>query len=264
VRDFGVIKEKCSLSEALQVFHFKGNLNADRVHEIEESFAGALADNQNFIVAEMSEVDFISSPVLGELMGCKRRLTERGGNLYLVGLNTENRNKLRLMGAEKIFEFLPTIRSAVLKYRWENEDKGDEITVTIPPALNFVPEMRSLFSGVALQKGYSKRDAFRIETIIDELCNNAVEHGARTPPQPVQVVCRIFRFHLEFSIINRNAATGGDGVAEIQKRISGGAPFDLNERRGRGIELVKMLCAEFSVSSENDKTIVKVIKKKEV
>lgn len=265
-RTFKIVRDRCTLHDALLVFRFKGSLDADRVQAIADSVNDAIAAGDVFVIAEMSEVVFISSPAFGEIMGCKKRLVEKGGNLYLVGLDTENRSKLRLMGAEKIFEFLPTIGSAVRKYHWENEDTGDAFRMRIPPVLGFVPELRTLISGIVKIKGYSKRDAFRIEAIIDELCNNAIEYGLHEPAAQVEVLCKVYRYKLEITVINQNRPDNTETrvIREIKSRIQGQMPFNLNEKRGRGVELVRMLCDEFTVNSEADKTIVKIIKKKEV
>jgi anti-anti-sigma factor len=266
MRNFKIIKEQCSLHESLTVFRFKGSLDAERVQIIADQFNIAIEKGEYFIIAEMSEVSFISSPALGELMGCKKRLVEKGGNLYLVGLNTENRNKLRLMGAEKIFEFLQSIGAAVRKYHWENEDTGDAFSVSIPPILGYVPELRNLFSDIISRKGYSKRDAFRVEAIIDELCNNAIEYGSSGTGSAIQVQCKVFQYQMELLIMNQRVDEGQKAmdIDEIRKRIRGDVPFNLNEKRGRGIELVKMLCDEFDVNLKDDMTIIRILKKKEV
>jgi anti-sigma regulatory factor (Ser/Thr protein kinase)/anti-anti-sigma regulatory factor len=266
LRTFKITIDRCTLHDALLIFRFKGSQDADKVGAISDYFNAAIEKGDLFIVAEMGETTFISSPAFGELMGCKKRLVEKGGNLYLVGLDTENRSKLRLMGAEKIFEFLPTIGAAIRKYHWEQEDTGDAFRVLIPPVLSFVPELRTLLSGITRMKGYSKRDAFRIEAIVDELCNNAIEHGCHEGNSVIEVFCKIFRYKVELNIINagRSEGCGPEIIQEISSRIQGELPFNLNEKRGRGIELVKMLCDEFSVTSEADKTIIRIIKKKEV
>jgi anti-anti-sigma factor len=266
LRTFKITIDRCTLHDSLLIFRFKGSLDADKVGSISDYFSAAMEKNDNFIIAEMGEVTFISSPALGELMGCKKRLVDKGGNLYLVGLDTENRSKLRLMGAEKIFEFLPTIGAAIRKFHWENEDTGDSFRVKMPPVLSFVPELRSMLAGIIRMKGYSKRDAFRIEAIVDELCNNAIEHGFHADDSPIEVLCKVFKYKVELTIINASRPEGRDAevLQEISSRIQGDLPFNLNEKRGRGVELVKMLCDEFYVGSEADKTIIRIIKKKEV
>jgi anti-anti-sigma factor len=245
---------------------FKGSLDADRVAPISDAVDKLVNGGDVFVIAEMSDVSFISSPAFGELMGCKKRLVEKGGNLYLVGLDTENRAKLRLLGAEKIFEFLPTISSAVRRYHWDNEDTGDSFRILLPCVLSFVPEVRTFFSSIVRQKGYSKRDAFRMEAIIDELCNNAIEHGDPRIADPVEIVGKIFRYKLELTVANINSSVtlAEDAVREINNRLNGDSSFNLNEKRGRGVELVKMLCDEIGASADGLKTVIRVIKKKEV
>jgi hypothetical protein len=38
-----------------------------------------------FVIVDLENVDFVSSPAVGVLMGCRRRLIEKKGNLVLVG-----------------------------------------------------------------------------------------------------------------------------------------------------------------------------------
>ena len=142
MRPFKILREKCSLHDSLTVLKFAGSLDAERVPAIGDQINLSIEQNQMFLVAEMSEVTFISSPALGELMGCKKRLVEKGGNLYIVGLSTENRNKLRLMGAGKIFEFLPTVGSAVRKYIWENENNGEFLKNSVVALVPFIVSSR--------------------------------------------------------------------------------------------------------------------------
>ncbi|OGS36923.1 MAG: hypothetical protein A2293_11930 [Elusimicrobia bacterium RIFOXYB2_FULL_49_7] len=264
MRPFKVIREKCPLHEGLTVLKFIGSLDAERVSDIGDQVNAAIELGRYFLVAEMSEVSFISSPALGELMGCKKRLIENNGNLYLVGLSTENRNKLRLMGVGRIFDFLPTLGAAVRKFTWDNENKGDLVRTVLPAALGVVPDLRYFFSQIVGLKGYSKRDTFRIEAIIDELCNNGIEHG--DGGQPIEISCRIYQYHIDISVMNTRSGVSlsPEAIEEIRTRIEGKNSFNLNEKRGRGIELVRMLSHEFSVDFVGAKTIIRVIKKKEV
>ncbi|MBL8027660.1 MAG: ATP-binding protein [Fibrobacteres bacterium] len=266
MRNFKLTVDRCTLHDSMIVIRFKGSLDADRVSSIGQTVNGVIEAGDSFVIAEMSEVTFISSPAFGELMGCKKRLVEKGGNLYLVGLDTENRAKLRMLGAEKIFEFLPTVSAAVRRYHWDNEDTGDSFRIQLPTVLSYVPEIRTFFSNIVRQKGYSKRDAFRIEAIIDELGNNAIEHGDPNIKDPVEIIGKIYRYKIELLVINRNssATLASDSVREIMNRLNGETSFNLNEKRGRGVELVKMLCDEITAVADEDKTIIRIIKKKEV
>ena len=266
MRNFKLSVDRCTIHDSLIVIRFKGSLDADRVASINEVVNGVIASGDFFVIAEMSDVSFISSPAFGELMGCKKRLVEKGGNLYLVGLDTENRAKLRLLGAEKIFEFLPTVSAAVRRYHWDNEDTGDTFRILLPTILSYIPEIRSFFSSIVRQKGYSKRDAFRIEAIIDELGNNAIEHGDPGVTEPVEIIGKVYRYKIELSVANRNSGVSqaNESVREINNRLKGDTSFNLNEKRGRGVELVKMLCDEISAAAEDDKTVIRIIKKKEV
>jgi anti-sigma regulatory factor (Ser/Thr protein kinase) len=158
------------------------------------------------------------------------------------------------------------VGSAVRKYVWENENNGDEVRLRVPPVLSVVPELRTLFSSIVTMRGFSKRDAFRVEAIIDELCNNAIEYGHPSGEYPLEVGCRVFQYHVELNVANTRLENQRDpnALEEIRKRIQGNVSLTLNEKRGRGVELVRMLSSEFLIEFPNDKTLVRIIKKKEV
>jgi len=96
------------------------------------------------------------------------------------------------------------------------------------------------------------------------LCNNGIEHG--DGGQPIEISCRIYQYHIDISVMNTRSGVSlsPEAIEEIRTRIEGKNSFNLNEKRGRGIELVRMLSHEFSVDFVGAKTIIRVIKKKEV
>ena len=162
----------------LQMWKIEGALDSDSIDLISREFDSVLESRKFFLIAEMSGVSAISSAALGQLMGCKQMLVEKGGDLVITGLNLDIKMKLSLMGAAKIFKFYSELRSAINAYKWEIEKKAEKVWLSFPPELQFVPPVRQMVSGLARQKGYGQRDSFRIETIVDEVCNNAVEYGA--------------------------------------------------------------------------------------
>ncbi len=51
------------------------------------------------------------------------------------------------------------------------------VTVDFPGDIDYIPDIRRFFSNLISIRSFSRRFAFRIEVIIDELCNNAIKFG---------------------------------------------------------------------------------------
>ena len=237
--------------------------NAPSATKIAELFDQFLQDKKHFMVVELSCLTFISSAVVGVLMGCKRRFLEKNGNLVLVGVSAQLKTKLSLMGADKIFNFYSTIRSAISHFEWEYE-KREEIThISFPADLRYVPAIRRFVSQIAMQKGYTRRDCFRIEAIADEICNNAVEHGLNTAPES-QVSLRSVIAPDKIDIYVENK-TNKEKVKEIEKSIeAANNQVNLNNQsRGRGLSLVKKLSKDLEFEIGEKGTTVHVTKLRE-
>jgi len=195
-------------------------------------------------------------------MGGRKRLIEKGGDLVLAGLKMDIRTKLGLMGATKIFRIFSDIRSALNSYKWENGSHPEQVKISFPSNLNIVPPVRQLVSRITKQKGYGNRDSFRIETIVDEVCNNAVEHGKQGDDQRINLQLQIDPDKVEIDVVN---TSDPDKVESLKTLLH---PHEIGEikaeeKRGRGLALIKMLSDELSVNCSESGTSVHVKKKRE-
>jgi anti-anti-sigma factor len=246
--------------ERIILLHFDGDLNASDCEATSKIFQDIIDSKKYFIIALMENVTFLSSPFLGELMGCKLRLVEKGGNMVIVGLNYDLRERLIQMGADKIFQFYPDSHAAYNHYHWQYSETAQVVQISLPPKLQSVPAVRRFIAGIAKQKGYSSRDAFRIETIVDEIANNAIEHGDESQPS-INVELRIDRKKFELLVRNMtlmNKANQLKYVIESNKANNQG-----NDTRGRGLALVKLISNSINVSIDKAGTEVKITKMRE-
>ncbi len=255
-----ISQQASGFDDRIVLLHFEGDLNATDCESTSLVFQEIIDSQKYFIMALMDNVSFISSPFLGELMGCKLRLVEKGGNLVLVGLGFEMREKLILMGADKIFQFYPDTHTAYNHFHWDYAQSPQVIRLNIPPNLTSVPAVRRFFSGIARQKGYSSKDAFRIETIVDEIANNAIEHGDTTQGE-VFLELQIDKKKIELTVKNKTLL----GKANRLKRIieSNEKAADGEGSRGRGLALVKLISQSMDVSFDTAGTSVKITKTRE-
>ncbi len=248
------------LDPRIILLHFHGDLNATDCEATSAVFQSIIDGGKFFIMAVLENVTFISSPFLGEWMGCKLRLTEKGGDLVLVGLPLVQREKLVQMGADRIFRFFPDTHSAYRNWQWDHGDAVQTLRIDMPPQLAAVPAVRRFASGIARQKGYSSRDAFRIETIVDEIANNAVEHGD-AGQKAISLEFKIDRKRFELQVRNRTRPEKAEHLKKMLNEVSeakGGFGA-----RGRGIALVKLISKSIDVSIDNAGTKVTVTKLRE-
>jgi len=247
-------------NDRIMLLHFEGDLNATDCDATSKVFQQIIDSKKYFIIALMENVTFMSSPFLGELMGCKLRLVEKGGNMVVVGLNYDLREKLIQMGADKIFQFYPDAHAAYNHYHWEYTQTVQVMQVAIPPKLQAVPAVRRFISGIAKQKGYSSRDSFRIETIVDEVVNNAIEHGDLSQGE-VNVELRIDRKKFELLVRNKTLM---DKAKQLKVVIDSNKSTNPDhETRGRGLALVKLISNSINVSIDKSGTEVKITKMRE-
>jgi anti-anti-sigma factor len=245
------------------LWKIEGAMDSDCIDLIGREFNSVLEMEQNFLVAEMSGVSFVSSAAMGQLMGHRQTLVEKGGDLVIAGLNFDIKTKLSLMGATKIFKFYNELRAAVNAYNWEIERKAEKVWLSFPPELQFVPSVRQLVSRIARQKGYTQRDSFRIETIVDEVCNNAVEHGSAREKRNIDLNVAIDRDKIQLEVINASDPEKIESLKALSKSVVKTPDPTLGEKRGRGLALIKMLSNGLTISCSNDGTSVHVTKLRE-
>jgi anti-sigma regulatory factor (Ser/Thr protein kinase)/anti-anti-sigma regulatory factor len=256
-------KKPVELRPDLLMWKIEGALDSESIGYIHKEFDSVLGTSQNFLIAEMSGVTQVSSAALGQLMGCRQLLVEKGGDLVITGVNLDIKSKLSAMGATKIFKFYNEMRSAINAYHWEVERKSEKVELSFPPHLQFVPPVRQMVSRIARQKGYTPRDSFRIETIVDEVCNNAVEHGSETLKKNIDITIKIDREKIELEVINASDPDKVETLKALSKSASKPSGAKMGEKRGRGLALIKMLSNNLDINFSTDGTSVHVTKLRE-
>ncbi len=89
-----------------------------------------------------------------------------------------------------------------------NEGQNTEITIVLPTHAYFISGMRDFV--VVMTKnltGFSQQWAFRFQAVVDELCNNAIEHGSK-PGEKIRVTLAASANSLE--VIVEDTGTGKD------------------------------------------------------
>ncbi|MCL2182395.1 MAG: ATP-binding protein [Chitinispirillia bacterium] len=240
-----------------------GALDFSGITMLSNVFEKLFGEARPYVIVDMAGIESICSAALGEFMGYRKRFVEQGGNLVFAGLAGNVRSKLTLLGANKIFSFYQDVRGAVNAYRWDYKKHSKSVSIAFPSFLQFVPPVRQFASRLAKQNGYSAKDAFRIETIVDEVCNNAVEHGEAGKGSEVEIKVSINKEKIALSVSNKSDP---DKVAVLKELVKPAMPVSHvgdDDKRGRGLALIKMLSNELDVEITERGTSVHVTKLRE-
>lgn len=135
------------------------------------------------------------------------------------------------------------------------------ITVDFPGDIEYIPDIRRFFSNLISLKAFSRRFSFRVEIIIDELCNNAIKFGKLRVGEFVTVCCRVTDDEVVLDVTN----PGSDekDIRTLKRAFAAGADDEVPAEAGvgRGIPIIKILSDSQHVL-ENNGTTVRVYKKK--
>ncbi|MBF0433453.1 MAG: ATP-binding protein [Fibrobacteria bacterium] len=255
-----ISREISSVDEKIVLCQLEGDLDISGCNELDAELSSILEAGKFFVMAIMEKVTDISSPFIGKLIECRQQLINKGGNLVIVGLPPDLKKGMLLMGIDKIFSFYNDAHLAYNRFHWDYVETAHPLKLTFPPKLECVPAVRLLISGIAKQKGYSAKDSFRIETIADEIANNAIEHGDATQTE-IGLEFYIDRNRIELSIKNKTHLDKADNLKYI---INSNKRSSVDEKTfGRGLAMVKLISNSINVAVDNTGTYVKVTKTKE-
>jgi anti-anti-sigma factor len=240
-----------------------GDLDIKSVAAMDRCFTRHADSNKKHAIADMSDVTMVASAALGKLLGIKRRFIERGGDLVLAAMSLELKMKFMLMGANKIFKIYNDLRSAMNAYAWDVKHETEHIRLSFPPQLAIVPAVRNFVSRVMVSKGYNDRDSFRIETIVDEICNNAVQYGSPDGHDNVSLRIKVGWERVELDAENVSDPEKKDLLRMHLHNLDNNVQVKGESIRGRGLALVKMLASKLSADITDKGTTVHVTKLKE-
>ena len=146
-----------------------------------------------------------------------------------------------------------------------NTKKPIKITITLPTHAYFMSGIRDFtLSLIRNTSDFSEQWAYRFQSVVDELCNNAIEHGSK-PGEEIKIT---FINHPEESIeiIVEDTGTGEHPMkaAEITKLVEERSKSDsqLHELRGRGLpKIVKEWTDELTFIDKQDGGLIVKVKK---
>jgi anti-sigma B factor antagonist len=91
-----------------RVVRVAGELDLHTSPQLRDHVLELLGEPPVRIALEMSEVSFMDSSSLGNLVTCLKRVRERGGELVLIGVTGSPMKVLSLTGLERVFVLVPS------------------------------------------------------------------------------------------------------------------------------------------------------------
>lgn len=139
----------------------------------------------------------------------------------------------------------------------------NKISISIPAHFVFVPGVRLCIARICLSFGFNEHEEYQVQTVIDELCNNAIEHGSKTPDKPVHIYTEIKEGELVVTVQD----TGNkhfnveSTLAFLKEHHQRGWETEEIISRGRGLFIVQKLTDTLDIQTGEKGTTVKVTKK---
>jgi anti-sigma regulatory factor (Ser/Thr protein kinase) len=140
-----------------------------------------------------------------------------------------------------------------------------EITFEMPAYMGFVPGVRTAMSRIAGTIGFNDKEMYEIETVTDEICTNAIEHGSKGTGKHITVECKFDKQYIEIIVKDSGSPKFNvEKVFEEGQRLmeeEAAKPILDTIRRQRGLMIVKSYVDALDITSHPHGTIVKMVKK---
>ena len=141
-----------------------------------------------------------------------------------------------------------------------------QITFSIPSHLGFIPGIRTALGRISYNFGFNDKDSYEIETVIDEICNNAIMHGSGTEDEHITIECGF-----DTKVIEIKVTDSGSSEFNVEEVLNNSKKLmeDDTERKikalmeqggGLGLIIVQKYVDKVEITSQPDGTEVKIVK----
>lgn len=147
----------------------------------------------------------------------------------------------------------------------QNSIKPMEIKITLPTNAYFVAGVRDFtLTLIKNTTDFSEQWAYRFQSVIDELCNNAIEFGSK-PGDLITITFKLIENEcIEIFVEDNGTGPSKLKAADIEKLVNErmGKEFSLHEIRGRGLpKIVKEWTDELTFTDKPEGGIIVKVKK---
>jgi len=249
-----------SLEPGISIISVASSLDIPAIVPFKAAVDKCIDSGNMFIVVNLENVNFIDSPFVGTLMGCRKLLQQRGGDLAICSVSQFLQDRLSIMGLDRVFHFYSTPEAASSDFHFLSS--RELFSFNLPLERTCVTILRRFICTVLAKKGFKPKLIFHVETIVDELANNAVDYSSANSKN----------FSMNVSISRKKiilvAKNSHDKLSktEMDTLFSKyqNPSIDADSARGRGIPLIKMLSNSVSLDFSQTEIIVQVTKIVEV
>lgn len=141
----------------------------------------------------------------------------------------------------------------------------DGISIEMSGNIYFVPIIRTAIGQIACKYGFNEQEVYEIVTIVDELCNNAVEHGSKGNNKKISICCKFNNFSLEMKV--KDSGSPGFDPQKVLQQLKKLMEEEVAKpkldviRRQRGLLLVQHFADKLDITSSPTGTVVKIRKR---
>jgi len=215
------------------------------------------------VILDFCGTTYISPEIIGLMLDYKASLIKNNGLLILKVDNIDLKDDFTKFEINKIIPVCETFEECYKKIDWEDNEVSEIVKLNFTPEINLIPSIRNLSNRLSKMKGFNDTESYRIQTVIDELCTNAVEHGYWNEGDKVRVSLHFSKDKIELFV---HSAIEPSKIIKFQGAVDGNKNNIGHESalRGRGVGIVKMLSDKFDVKVLEDRTVIRVVKNREI
>lgn len=243
------------------IWKFGDSVSPSIIPELNSKISEYISEEKVKMIGDLTKTETIDGAVIGTLMGLRSQLQAKDGDFLLASVNPKLEKVLHTMGVNRVFDFYPNINEAARKFI--DRAVVETSTISFPSNLDYVPAVRDMVCNIVRMRGFSEKESYRIQTIVDEVCNNAIEHGSKDSEKPITLICTIDDEKIDLTVEDKGESKqSAEGlkkaVAKVQFTEQGKVSV---EKRGRGLPIVAMLSDMLEIDTRSSPgTKVHIIK----
>jgi anti-sigma regulatory factor (Ser/Thr protein kinase) len=236
--------------------------------DLNEGFDEIRKAKRKFIVADFGLNNDASDEILFRITAFANEIsTKHFWKLCFVTQNENLREKIKIVSNNTNLKTFHNLSDAINYFYWDCCKIREVVSMKMPSDISLVPSVRTCISDFVSLCKTDRKTVFQIELIIDELCNNAIEHGTQDLSKTIEVQCGIDEEKIELSVYNGYSTrkVKEKTAREIEENMEKWADSPNRTEdtfRGRGLGIVKKYSDSFEISSSSDGTWVYTIKRK--
>lgn len=104
---------KSEIINGVSILHISGVINTAKAQELKNEINNLISDDSKNVIMDFSKVEYISSYMVGIIMGMKNRAKNNNGNFVITGLNETVEQILKITGIFDSLTISDTIDNAI-------------------------------------------------------------------------------------------------------------------------------------------------------